>query len=704
MIGLIRKASVSGASLSFVMFAMLLCTQFVSAQIFDVRNYDLKVVCDTWEYHLGEKPQGAYIDHSNVNWEKLPQQFVLRRNKDDRLHWLKVTLPDVDINNPVLLIPPTGVSYHIYVDGKLIKKHGILEYSAANKLNVMSFGMVRMPADFQGKIMEIGIYAPASQPLDFETNFVMGSQTEVLRALIDCSLNDLILGAFFLFIGSFVLFLFAKRFRRNPRPYEALAFGIFSVSMGLFQIMIGIQLLHPMDHWLYYGGMLGFFCFPIGLFAFYDIILGPGYRNFIRRFWQGHIVLAVVALLLDLAGLVFMSSILNVFFFILGLEAVLVLINSFWVNTGSTRNVRIFIVGISLLILSGVIDILGTFFFVPHVGGIFKYGAFFFMVIMAYLVERNFAEVTEQLTTQSEELRRTSQELVDANTKLEEYSQSLEEKVEEHTQHLEEKNQELAVTLENLTDMQGQLVIREKMASMGTLLAGVAHEVNSPVGAVSTAADVIQRCLSNIRQLQADGDRPYDPPVNGKFTRYLDMVKTNNDVIIDAGQRIGRIVKSLKNFARLDEAEFQKTDLHEGLDSTLILVEHLFKNRIEVDRQYGSLPKIYCYPNQLNQLFMNLFMNASQAIDGEGRITVRTEPVGSGVNIWVTDSGKGITEKDLDKIFEPGFTTGEAAAGKGLGLSICQNIVSKHCGYIDVESQPGEGSTFHVYLPVQPCP
>ena len=687
-----------------LMLAVLMLPGEAGAQILDLRNYDLKVVCDTWEYHLGEKPTSDSIDHSHVAWQELPQQFVLERSRENQLHWLKVQLPDIDINNPVLLIPPTGVSYQIFVDGKSIKKHGRLENAATNKLNAMHFGLIRMPADFKGREMQIGIYAPGVQPLDFETNFVMGSHTEVLRALIDCSLNDLILGAFFMFIGSFVLFLFAKRFHRDPRPYEALAFGVFAVSMGLFQIMIGIQLIHSMDYWLYYGGMLGFFCFPIGLFAFYDSIIGPGYRNFIRRLWQFHIGMAVVAVILDVIGVVFMSSLLYLFFMLLGIEAMLVLIHSFFAHTGSTRNLRIFIFGFSMLILSGIFDILATFMYLPHVGGIFKYGAFCFMALMAYLVERNFAEVTEQLTNYSGELQRTSQELAESHTKLEEYSQSLEQKVEEHTQHLEEKNNELAVTLENLTEMQGQLVIREKMASMGTLLAGVAHEVNSPVGAVSSAADVIQRCLANIREMQGDTDRAYDPPANGKFTRYLNMVKTNNEVIIDAGQRIGRIVKSLKNFARLDEAEFQKTDLHEGLDSTLILVEHLFKNRITVDRQYGELPKIYCYPNQLNQLVMNLFMNASQAIDGKGNITVRTEPAGEGVNIWITDTGKGISDENLDKIFEPGFTTGEAAAGKGLGLSICQNIVSKHCGYIDVESDPGSGSTFHVYLPVKPCP
>ncbi|MCI0420006.1 MAG: ATP-binding protein, partial [Acidobacteria bacterium] len=170
---------------------------------------------------------------------------------------------------------------------------------------------------------------------------------------------------------------------------------------------------------------------------------------------------------------------------------------------------------------------------------------------------------------------------------------------------------------------------------------------------------------------------------------------------VTAGNRIAKIVRSLKNFARLDEAEFQKADLHEGLDSTLTLVHHELKNRAVVVKDYGSLPLVYCSPNQLNQVFMNLFINASQAIEDKGEIRIRTFSDDGKVCVQITDNGKGILPEHLSRIFDPGFTTKGAGVGTGLGLSICYNIIQRHKGNITVQSEPGRGTEFTITLPVQ---
>jgi signal transduction histidine kinase len=150
----------------------------------------------------------------------------------------------------------------------------------------------------------------------------------------------------------------------------------------------------------------------------------------------------------------------------------------------------------------------------------------------------------------------------------------------------------------------------------------------------------------------------------------------------------------------LDEAELKTADLHEGLESTLTLVHHELKNRVQVVKEYGDIPSISCHPNQINQVFMNLLVNASQAVRGEGTITIKTFRDGDTVNVQISDTGAGIPPENLSRIFDPGFTTKGVGVGTGLGLSICFKIAQDHGGRIDVESTAGEGSTFTVRLPI----
>jgi two-component system NtrC family sensor kinase len=160
----------------------------------------------------------------------------------------------------------------------------------------------------------------------------------------------------------------------------------------------------------------------------------------------------------------------------------------------------------------------------------------------------------------------------------------------------------------------------------------------------------------------------------------------------------------LRNFARLDEAERKKVDLHEGLESTLTLARHQLENRIQVVRDYGDLPEIDCFANQLNQVFMNLLMNAAEAIEAKGTITISTRAHGDAVTVAFSDTGTGIPAEMLPKVFDPGFTTKGVRVGCGLGLAICYKIVTEHGGRVEVQSQMGQGTTFTLYLPVSAPP
>lgn len=264
----------------------------------------------------------------------------------------------------------------------------------------------------------------------------------------------------------------------------------------------------------------------------------------------------------------------------------------------------------------------------------------------------------------------------------------LEDKVRQRTADLEQANLELR-------DAQSQLVQAGKMASLGELVAGVAHEINTPIGSVTSSSDTQARVLAKLRDLlTADGVLEREPGSQ----RLLRVMESSTEAIDSGASRVARIVKRLRAFARLDEADIQKVAIAESIGSALAMLEHEIGERIEVQTEFGETPSLTAQARSLNQVFLNLLTNAVQAIEGEGRITVKTAVEDERIRIDITDDGAGIPEDDLDRIFDPGFTTRGVGVGTGLGLSICYRIVQDHGGDISVQSKVGQGTTFTVRL------
>ena len=262
--------------------------------------------------------------------------------------------------------------------------------------------------------------------------------------------------------------------------------------------------------------------------------------------------------------------------------------------------------------------------------------------------------------------------------------EDLEQKVEDRTLELRQK--------------QTQLVQSEKMAALGHLVAGVAHEINTPLGALKSNNDLAIRSFKKIQSLIEQEKDLAAAAVLDKLLTSLGNLDSVNRTALD---RIVAIVQSLRNFARLDKAELDTVNLHEGLDSTLTLVHHQLKNRVTVHKDYGDLPLVDCYPNQINQVFMNILVNAAQAIEDKGDIFIKTFQRGDWAAVEFRDTGKGISDEHLKKIFDPGFTTKGAGIGTGLGLSIVYQIIEDHKGKIEIESELGVGTTVRVLLPVR---
>jgi signal transduction histidine kinase len=253
----------------------------------------------------------------------------------------------------------------------------------------------------------------------------------------------------------------------------------------------------------------------------------------------------------------------------------------------------------------------------------------------------------------------------------------------------------------DLQRLRDQMVQQEKMAALGALVAGIAHDIHTPIGTITSNSDILGRSLSRLRELIAGDCCPESFRNHPDLVRVVKIVDEITRINQLASDRIVSIVRSLRNFARLDEAEVRETNLHDCLESTLTLVHHEFKNRIKIRKEFGDIPLVPCHANQINQVFMNLLVNASHAIQGSGEVTLRTSRDGPWVKVQVSDSGSGIPPENLARIFDAGFTTKGAGVGTGLGLAICQRIICEHNGSIAVESEVGKGTTFTVCLPIE---
>ncbi len=304
-----------------------------------------------------------------------------------------------------------------------------------------------------------------------------------------------------------------------------------------------------------------------------------------------------------------------------------------------------------------------------------------------------------EIQQQSEELAAYAEELYKANTEIEKEKEKAEK------------------ALHDLKTTQSQLIQSEKMASLGQLTAGIAHEINNPVNFIAAGINSLIQILDDLKIILASYEQIKEHNFNEKLKEiealkqeldYPELIQGTNELpktIKSGADRTTEIVKGLRTFSRLDEDTLKKADINENLDSTIVMTKNIMKNKIEIQKKYAKLPLIECYPGKLNQVFLNILVNATQAIKTKGIITISTflhscndkEYVG----ISIKDNGCGIKEEIKARIFEPFFTSKNVGEGTGLGLSISLGIVEKHKGFIEVNSQENIGSEFIIYIPTR---
>ena len=306
----------------------------------------------------------------------------------------------------------------------------------------------------------------------------------------------------------------------------------------------------------------------------------------------------------------------------------------------------------------------------------------------------------------------------------------LQESLAQITQELKRKNKEIEKNraerekaYSELKATQAPMMQHEKMASIGQLAAGLAHEINNPTGFISsnlhTLAEYeeeISPLIDQLRALPSEIKKAMATEEGrASISKKLDNIaalqeEIDIDFIVDdtpnlikecqeGAERIKKIVTDLKDFAHPGEGKLKYADINKGLDSTLNIVWNELKYKTTVTKEYGDLPEVKCYPQQLNQVFMNILVNAGQAIEKKGEIKIVTRVLDGHAQIKISDTGEGIPKENLSKIFDPFFTTKEVGKGTGMGLNVAYNIVKKHNGSIDVDSMVGKGTTFTIKIP-----
>jgi signal transduction histidine kinase len=554
--------------------------------------------------------------------------------------------------------------------------------------------MIPLETGYQNRKLFFRIYPEDASIMGIE-GVLCGSQNELTGKIVKENIHLIILGCLFLATGLVSILIFLKR--RQEKIH--LAFGLFSLCIGIMTIHEAREFLQ-----LFFGRsnltdgifiIIPFFM-SVWLCTYFEFIFGSGYKSIIRRLWQIHLIYAILCLSVLLLNLAPFSALQMLqMLFSISLITMLVLFSTsvFYAIKGKPE-ARIITTGFAAFFIFGIYDILGGgLLIIPSWSrATYPWGMLVFIFALGFVLERRFSE---------------------AHRKLEEYSLTLEQKVEERTQELSEKNTELEQTLQKLNETQSQMVMQAKMASLGDLVAGVAHEMNNPIGVIHSTADTSDRGIHKLRDLFQNvsewirllnlGDQRLEgfSHSEDQIQQSFDLLGRNHEVITIASDRVANIVGSLRSFARLDEALFQQVDIHKNLDTTLTLIQHELRDKVTVIKKYGEIPQIQCYPNELNQVFMNLLQNASQAIEQQGTITVSTYTDNARVFIKISDTGKGIPSEDLPKIYDPGFTTRSGGIGKGLGLSIVYNIIRKHNGDIKIESEVGKGTEVIITLPIK---
>ena len=664
-----------------------------------------------WRYSPDDRPEWASRELDDHDWQSFDPAMPNGAPDDwAGIGWfrLRISVPEKLVNVPMMLWFARFGAMHIYLDGEQVGAFGDPGRYGEDFDPLVGFRSSPVPVTFRRRDAVLAVrFATSDDVIRFiapqggACAVAVGLASQ--RPQIDAQFVR-VLRFYRFFIGvsfalgllHFLLFVFL------PERKENLQYALATWSVCGLTIFVDTRSL-PVSSTYFVFAFIGFKVCVLGVAVFgvkfYHAILGDPPRLLFKLYVVLGVALALTASWVPLY-IIYIYAVIGI------LEQVRLTMVA---NIRGLRDAWILAVGVAVSSVGALLQMMPFVLGAPMpISDAYLYGFLVMLTTMSAYQARGFARTYRDLQFRLDDVRRLSEERVEQarRVKSEEMARvRLEEENKRQAVELEEasKRQAMLAQLEaahkELKETQAQLVQSEKMASLGQLVAGIAHEINTPVGAISSVHDSLSKATIRLKEALRQ-DHPELLEENRRIKASLKVIEDANGVIESGSGRVAKIVRRLKSFARLDEAELLRADPHEGLDDTLVLLQHELKRDIKVHRNYGNVPPFPCFPSQLNQVFLNLLVNARQAIEGPGEIFIETKVVDGDAHISIRDTGRGIPKENLSRIFDPGFTTKGVKIGTGLGLSICYRIIKEHRGEIRVGSVEGEGSTFTVVLPL----
>ncbi|HLO70138.1 MAG TPA: 7TM diverse intracellular signaling domain-containing protein [Flavipsychrobacter sp.] len=651
------------------------------------------------------KPATTNVPNLGVSNSTFWVKFIVKNESENDRLLLELDQPTID----------QATLYTIEADGRIteqaegeFKKYGERRYNNQNHV----FDLHVQQGETHTYYLKVKSAEQMVLPM------FIGDAKPVMESLMN---KDVIFGIFFGIMLVMLLYNLFIYFTTKDKGY--LYYVLYILLLCLSQASLSgyaFRFLWPNSPWIAENSV---YLFPA--------VAGLAAMVFVKEFLQTKIVAPKLTKVLNVLIGIFVLAILCTFFgfkllsFNLmqlntAIGSLFVLYLSAVVLKRGNKSALFFLIAWSVLLIGATVFVLKDFGVFPYnnfTSSILAIGSAIEVVLLSFALANKISILRKERETAQAQ----AMQAVEENARIvREQNIILEAKVTERTQELKTSNEELNKTLKDLKEAEMQLVESEKMASLGQLTAGIAHEINNPINFVTSNVKPLKRDVQMVIDMlnQIEEISLQDGSVDDKKQKIdelkqeydFDYLKTEIDYLInginEGSSRTAEIVKGLRIFSRLDEDDLKKADINEGLESTLVIVNNQLDNRIDVIKQFSELPLVECYPGKLNQVFMNMISNALHAIksrykeDKGGVLTISTSASDTHVLVSIKDNGTGMDENTKKKLFEPFFTTKDVGEGTGLGLSIAYNTIVKHNGSITVNSELGAGTEFIIEIPI----
>lgn len=676
----------------------------------------LQDLSEGWQYRYGDSPiniQNIPVwifdnDPKSLVWKDFSIPGQPPNNYKATSIWLRVKLPEVEMEKPGLLFSTNDQRFRVFFDGQLIYSYG---YSQLEKEKAPGspWHFIPVPANYQNKYLFFQMNSMFKRMTGLVRMSQFGTRSEAQRKIVLGSIDSFVLGCLFFFL-SLILIIIYTGVKTIQRSFWALGFSSFCAGIWLISETDLRQILFdiPISTWIYWT-IGSFYLMPVGLCAFVEEIFGGKYYVVLRRLWQTNVLFTLITFGLDLFNVVSLPNTLTIFyFFIVVITFCLVSVPLYEVFKGNPE-AKIFSLGIFILGATGIYDILGWYYrIVPWSRYTSHWGLFVFFIILLFILRKHHLNMYWKLHNYSNEIEKKNRslhkmwlEVKESRDQIAKWNKTLEERVIERTEQLAQANEELVLMLDTLKRTQNQLIQSEKMSALGNLVAGVAHEINTPIGISVTA-------VSHLAEKTAKIKEAYDNNQIKRFEieKYLELSREMSKIVFVNLDRAANLIRSFKQVA-VDQSSEVKRDFNvlTYINEVLLSLQPELKktkHQIKVDCP-GELV-IKSYPGALSQIITNLVMNSLvHAFDeGEnGLIAFTVSKDQTTLNLIYSDNGRGVSQENLEKIFNPFFTTMRGKGGTGLGLHIVHNIVTQTLqGTINCQSEPNQGTTFTIKFPV----